>query len=735
MKKQIIFTVVAVLVLNHVARPQGFMIPIDDRIPLPDLISQKVVIDIKDQLSKVQVEQEFFNSTPTPIEGIYCFPIPKAAVVSNFSMLVDGKVLEGELLEREDAVRLYDEIVRKNIDPALLEMIDHKFFRLKVFPIQPGEQRKINLVYNQVLENNDGLVKIVHPLRGNFQFSRANPVVFRNPRPQKGAPPPRETNEEITVKISARSGLKNIYSPTHKIDVVRQSDTHARIHYQGLGDAAGDFILYYGLNDGDFGLNLLTHRDNDDDNDDDGFFMMLISPNVKIPNYKILNKDLILVLDISGSMAGDKLLQAKEALKFAINSLSSNDHFNIIAFGTEAKLFKSELVNAAQARQEALEFINRLEAKGGTNINEALLTALDMKGGRSHSPKIVFITDGLPTVGVKDVDEIRSNVKRLNKERYRIFTFGVGYDVNTQLLDGIAQDSRAVADYIEPDDDIETAISSFYNKISEPVLSALELDYGAVEVSNVYPKALPDLFRGSQLTIVGRYKNYGAAQIKLAGQFNDSKKSFTYDVSFPERNPDNPQLPQLWATRKIGFLLEQIKLNPNERERKDLITEVVELSKRYGIVTPYTAMFIHKDAPVLSDLRDKVSVDYQPAALSADVGKSAVSYSKTSRRLKEAETIDGRLLSGMKRAGDRTFVQDARGYWLDVEFNENAPALHIKYGSEAYFTLLKTYPKTAPYLALGTKVIFKFNNKFVQIDEKGLEEISTAGIKTFFANK
>jgi Ca-activated chloride channel family protein len=728
--KKIIFTI-AVLVLHQVARPQGFMIPIDERIPLPNLISQKVVIDIKDQLAKVQVEQEFLNSTQAPIEGVYCFPIPKAAVVSGFSMVVDGKVLEGELLDREDAVRLYDEIVRKNIDPALLEMIDHKFFRLKVFPIQPGEQRKINLTYNQVLENNDGLIKVVHPLRGNFQFSRANPVVFRNPRPQKGAPPQRENSEEIAVKISARGGLKNIYSPTHKIDIVRQSDTDARVHYQGRGDAAGDFILYYGLNEGDLGLNLLTHRDGDDD----GYFMMLISPNVKIPNYKILNKDLILVLDISGSMAGDKLLQAKEALKFAINNLSSNDYFNIIAFSTEAKLFKSELVNAAQARQEALEFINRLEAKGGTNINEALLTALDMKGGRSHSPKIVFITDGLPTVGVKDVDEIRSNVKRLNKERYRIFTFGVGYDVNTQLLDGIAQDSRAVADYIEPDDDIETAISSFYSKISEPVLSTLALDYGAVEVSNVYPKALPDLFRGSQLTIVGRYKNSGSAQIKLAGQFNDSKKSFTYDVNFPEQNPDNPQLPQLWATRKIGFLLEQIKLNPNERERQDLVAEVVQLSKRYGIVTPYTAIFIHEDEPILSDSRDRVILDYQPAAFNAEVGKSAVSYSKTSRRLKEAETIDGRLLSGLKRAGDRTFVQDARGYWLDVEFDEKADVLHIKYGSEAYFTLLKIYPKTAPYLALGTKVIFKFNNKFVQVDEKGVDQITAAGIKKFFANK
>lgn len=735
--KRVGFVVAIVFVLQGMSWSQGFILPVDNVEFRPTLISQHLTIDVKEQVSKVQVNQDFFNPTGSPIEGIYYFPLPKEGAVSDFTLSIDGKSLDGELLEKEEAARLYDEIVRKNIDPALLEMINHKFYRVKIFPIQPNERRKISLAYNQVLESKDGLVKIVHPLRGNVQNSistNADYLIHEAANQKAGNP---EVDEEIIVKIVAKAGLKNIYSPTHKIDFVRRSDTFARVVYRGKlnNHKASDFILYYGINDSDFGLNLLTYRAAGED----GYFMLLLSPNVKIPYHKILSKDLIFVVDVSASMAGDKLLQAKEALKFCINSLSSSDYFNIIVFSTEAKLFKKELVNAAKYKYEALDFINRIEAKGGTNINEALLTALDIKGGHRHSSKIVFITDGLPTVGIKDADEIRRNVKRLNKEKYRIFTFGVGYDVNTQLLDGMAQDSRAAADYIEPEDDLETAISSFYSKISEPVLSDLKLDYADMEVTDVFPKMLPDLFKGSQLTIVGRYKNFGETEIKLTGRLNDSESSFKYRVNFPEHSNEIPQLPQLWAARKIGFLLEQIKLNPDDRERNDLIADVVALSKRYGIVTPYTSYFIYEDESPQMTLRNQTgaaedrTLQFQLSAMNASVGKQAVSYSKTTRRLQEVETLDIKE-SPVRYIGGRSFMKDAKGYWRDLEFHEKNSVLHVKYGSEAFFMLLKQYPETASYLSLGTKVIFKFRDKFVQVDSEGLDQLTNAGIKTFFDN-
>ncbi len=738
MRKIFICAGIALLVINGSVWSQGFIIPSDNTATIPNLLSHTVEIDITDQVSKVQVEQEFFNPGKFTIEGIYYFSLPKDATVSAFSLIADGKELPGELLEKDAAARLYDEIVRKNIDPALLEMVDHKFFRVKIFPIPPGEHRNISLTYSQILSNNDGLVKLVYPLRGNFQSANVPEVFFRHQTvPQNEAISINETSEKITVKIKATTALKNIYSPTHKIEILRQSDNFARIQYAGKrrASAAGDFILYYALDDSDFGMNQLAQRDGDDD----GFFMMLISPKVKISKSGIINKELIFVLDISASMVGDKISQAKEALNFCINSLGSNEYFNIILFSTEVKLFKRELVSAASFKYEALDFINHIEAKGGTNINEALLTALDMKSNRSHSSKIVFITDGLPTVGVKDIDEIRRNIKRLNSEKFRIFTFGVGYDVNTQLLDGIAQDSRAVSDYIEPEDDIEITIGGFYSKISEPVLSALELDYGNVEVADVYPKELPDLFKGSQMTIVGRYKNPTSGDITLTGQLNEMKKSFEYSINFPKYAEDSPQLPHLWATRKIGFLLEQIKLNPNEQENKSVIAEVVDLSKKYGIVTPFTSYLINEDEfprvtqtsePWLSAGNDG---RVQFSATEASVGKTAVSYSKTSRRLQDAVTFEQKESPGIRYVGGRSFVRDS-GYWRDLEWQEPGTPLHIKYRSGAYFVLLKTLPKTAIYLAMGAKVIFKFQKKFVKIDEKGLEEMTTVGIKSFFEN-
>ena len=735
-RRPLLVAVVAILAgFNADGWSQGFIIPSDTAATMPVLISNHVMIEIKELVSAVQVDQEFSNSSERTIEGLYYFPIPHETTVSDLSFTVDGKGSQGELFEKEAASLLYDKILRRQIDPALLEMVGHDFFRVKLDPVLAKQDIKISLRYQQILKNNDGMVRLLHPFRGKWAYE--SPILLEdNAHAYKELP---AVNEEIVITISSTTAIKNIYSPTHKIDVVRKHDTYAQVYYGGerTAWAAADFVLYYGLDDVDIGLNLLAYREDGRD----GYFMILLSPKVRIPNHEILRKDLILVLDVSASMVGEKLGQAKDALRFCISSLGNNDNFNIIVFSTEAKLFKRGLVNAGQFRYEALDFINRLEAKGGTNINESLLTALDMQSGRSQSPKIVFITDGLPTVGVKDADEIRRNVKRLNRQRYRIFTFGVGYDVNTQLLDGIAQDSRAVADYIEPAEDIETAISTFYNTISDPVLSSPQLDYGSNEVEEIYPRDLPDLFKGSQLTIIGRYKNTGPSEIKLTGSLNEATRSFKYQVSLPQNADEIQQIPQLWATRKIGFLLEQIKVNHGQGNQS-LIDEIVDLSRAYGIMTPYTSVFVNEsNFPQLTQIyhepddangSDNTSVLY--SVLKASVGKPAVSYSKTSRKLQEVERLGDKNFPGIRYAGGRSFVYDSGGYWQDLEYGESEGTVHIKYRSEAYFRLLKEYPKTARYLSLGPKIIFRFNNKFVQIDEKGLQEPPENGIKELFKN-
>ncbi|MFQ5865648.1 MAG: VIT domain-containing protein [bacterium] len=728
---------ICVIIFSANGLAQGFIIPVDDiqsdnRV-VPILRSHNVQVSIRDQAAQVDVEQTFSNPGKTPLEGIYYFPVPKDAAVSDFAIYVNGKRVQGELLEREEARRIYIDIVRKKIDPALLEFVDCKLFRAKIFPIPPNKNRRVTLQYNELLKSKQGLIKFLYPLRGDIKAERAIVVDPRHLRYDHDESDS-NTSQVINVKLHSSIAIKNIYSPSHKIEVLRKSDYLALISYEGKRQAdSDDFILYYGLEQSDFGVNLMTYRM---DRDKDGYFMLLISPKVKIPGYKILNKDVIFVLDVSGSMAGEKIHQAKEALKFCINNLKKKDRFNIITFGVEPKLFQKTFVNAANYRQQALEFLNRIETKGGTNINEALLTALDMHGGSSQSETVVFITDGLPTVGVTDVAEILKNVKRLNVHDFRIFTFGVGYDVNTLLLDGIAKNSHAVSDYIEPHEDIEVAISSFYEKISHPVLSSLELDFGDIAVNETYPKELPDLFKGGQLTIIGKYENSDKTYLTLSGQLSNVRKIFEYALDFPELDEENEFLPRLWATRKIGYLLEQIRLNGENQELKEAI---IELSKAFGIVTPYTSYLVHEDdfIPLAHISSDETylslgSSPFDATALPEPVGKKAVAYSRTLRKLREAEAADLINSRIIRHVWGRNFILDKNGYWTDFEFDTGQKITHIKYGSEVYFQLLKLYPEIRKFFSLGEKVIFKFKGKFINVGDRGIENLTEEELINFF---
>ena len=733
---------------------QGIIMPTDNVLIretiLPRLISHKVQVDIQNQAATVEVEQVYLNPGNSTIEGIYYFPLTDGAMVSNFAMYVNGKRLEGEIIEKEEAIKLYEDIVRKRIDPALLEFVNHKLYCAKIFPISPKEQQKITLKYSEILKNNNSFVKFLYPLRGKIQEERPIPGMPANYREavsyekvkENGSNNRKsmlEVSQIIAVELHSAIAIKNIYSPSHKIDISQRSDYLATVSYEGKSNfETSDFILYYGLDENYFGVNLLTHRSSQKE---EGFFMLLMSPKVKIPKYQILDKDVVFVLDVSGSMAGDKIEQAKEALKYCINNLGKKDRFNIITFSTEAKLFRQNLVNALEFRKHAWKFLERIKAKRGTNINEALLTALDMKGDDGRSRGIVFITDGLPTVGITDVRQIRKNIARLNINQFRIFTFGVGYDVNTLLLDGIAQDSHAAADYIEPIENIENTISSFYEKISSPVISSLDLDFETIEVSGMYPKELPDLFKGSQITVMGRYKNFGEIDLRLSGQMSKELRSFEYRVKFPQIAQDNEFLPRLWATRKIGYLMEQIKLSSENKELRD---EIVDLSKKYGVVTPYTSYLVLEDQETqlvrLPDggsnnlFENFVDIVYGSLSLSESVGKQAVISSKASRKLKEAEAVDLFKSNHVRHLGNRTFVLDQEGYWTDLEFKPSEKSLNIKYASEAYFRLLKTYPKTVKLLSLGRKVIFKSKDKFIKVDEAGKEKITQAELNNYFSN-
>ncbi len=680
--------------------------------------SVKITTKIEAQVATTRIEQVFENETPYRLEGSYFFPIPESASISDFAIYDGDKRMAAEIVEKDKARRTYNEIVRRQIDPGLLEYAGKDLFQASVFPIEPRSTKKIELTYSQVLKNEGGTVSYRYELGSG-----------RRIQPQ----PIREI--AASVEITSPIDLKNIFSPSHKISISRDGERRARLSFEGKGeDTQRDFLLYYSLSEKDFGVSLLTYREPAKD----GYFLMLISPKSNLGEQQRVAKDIIFVLDTSGSMSGEKIDKARAALKFGVESLDARDRFNIISFSGEEHLMKASLIEAnATGKQTGLKFIENLRAEGGTNINDALVAAFKQFTSAERPAMIVFLTDGLPTVGPTDLKQILKNVAGANPGNVRLFSFGVGYDVNTNLLDKLSADNRGVSDYIEPQEDLEIKVSNFFARVNYPVLSDLKLDFGEVETDLMYPRALGDLFKNSQLVIVGRYKNSASsATIRLTGKVGARDEVFTFArQSFPEEHSDNAFLGRLWGTRRVGYLLEQVRLNGENRELKD---EIIKLGTRYGIVTPYTSFLVTEDnkdiVRLTMPIEQRRALDSMKARAPGSIGggtgdnrgrsvveatgESAVVYSKAENEMKESARIANpeSYFTSVRSAGEKTFQLKGEE-WIDTEFNESSvlPRVEVQFGSEAFFNLIAKQPKLAEFFSLGKKITVVFKGKVYRV--------------------
>jgi Ca-activated chloride channel homolog len=568
-----------VLVWTGSVQAHGLLIPEEKALPPLAMLNHKVSITIDDQVTTTRVEQTFRNHTDRQLEATYVFPVPKGASVNKFTMWIDGKPTSGELVEADKARNIYTSIVRRTQDPGLLEYIGNNLLQMKVFPVPARGDQKVALSYSCVAVKDGNLVEYTYPLKNDGKATA--------------------TLEEfsITATIKSQHGVTNVYSPTHAITLKRKSDNEVTVAFdrsQGLLDK--DFQMFYSTSDKDIGLTTLTHRPLSNEK---GYFSLLINPKYSIAKEYQVPRDMILVLDTSGSMRGLKMEQARNALKYCLKNLDSKDRFALINFATSVNKYRDKLQDASTEQLDnARKWVDELEATGGTAINDALAAALDYRtkdDGRSFT--VVFFTDGQPTIGETNLDKIMKNTMDKNSANTRIFTFGVGDDVNATFLDQLAEKTRALSTYVRPAEDIEVKVSGLYSKISNPVLTNLKLTAtNDISLSEVYPVELPDLFHGGQLVVFGRYSGKGPSAIKLTGLVGKETREFVYELTFPEKTGDDKNfVEQVWARRKVGYLLDQIRANG---EKKELVDETVLLAKKYGITTPYTSWLIVPDAPV-----------------------------------------------------------------------------------------------------------------------------------------
>lgn len=752
MKRLLLLMILVACVLLCAGRAPALsiLLPVEEQLPPLDLKSQSIEVTIEETLARTTIEQVFANPYPRPIEGVFLLTLPEDAQVTDFVMEINGERVHAAVLGADEARRTYMEIVRRVRDPGLLEYVNERTFRVRVFPIPASGEMPVEVSFAQPLKR-----------EGDY-FTYELPGV--GPRV-----PSRETDAKLRVDLKWRETIGSVYSPTHPIDTeMSEGGTAATVSVPDYrASAAQPFRLSVAPARKGVGLYLLAERPSGDES---GTFMLSIDPPREGEGAAPLPKTVTFVLDVSGSMNEEgKIAKARDALVQALGGLAAEDFVNIITFSTGVDSWKSEPVAAtAENIRAAQDFVRGIRANGGTNIGEAMRRAL---GQSSPLPfhQIVFLTDGRPTVSVTDPHLLLRQLEEENSTGLRFFTVGFGYDVNVRLLDDIAAATNALPTYIEPQEDIEVKVGALYDSIAYPVMTNLALSFGDAPVFDVYPPELPDLFKGRELRVFGRYREAGAQEVVLTGMMNKTEVRQEYALEFPESTAGRDSgIAALWARRKVGYLLDEIRRNGESQELRD---EIVALAEKHNLVTPYTSYLIVDDAEMPATrltgrvdtiLRDREFLATLPtpapdqrqitALMSAILREDdeaaprgyapqsgTVSRGSISRlQAGEAEMLRSRAIIGMKSAetnaagsvvsgvrmvdGDK-FVFGASG-WVQQDIAAELKTVEVAFLSDAYFALIERFPEKSRALSLGERVTLVINGVRVAIGDKGIESAS-----------
>ena len=764
------------------ARADGFVIvhPQPD-VPDPEQLAVRyhdVEIEIHDQVAQVHIDQVFRNLNPREVEGEYIFPVPDGAAVSDFVLWVEGQPIHAEAMDAQQARRLYEDIVRRQKDPALLEYAGRELYRARIYPFPAHGERRVELRYDQLITREAGLCKLVYPL-STEKFSS---------RPLESA--------TVTIDLKTDRPVRNAYCPSHAVDVEYLGSRHVRVSWEATGTRPDrDLVFYYSLAEEAFDLRLVPYRPH---LGEDGYFMMLASMggDDRVP---VQSKDVVFVVDRSGSMEGQKIEQAREALLYCLQHLGPEDRFNVVSFSGSVESFARDLVPASRSEiEQALTFTRHLHAAGGTNISGALEEALAGSFSRGRPGFIVFLTDGLPTRGERDpvailrqVAEFNGNPwrddehpwrdrrswKRRTETQVRIFPFGVGYDVGATFLSQLADENGGAPTYVRPSEDLKRVVQGFYDQVAHPVMTGIQIELAGARLLDPQPSTLPDIFRGRQLVLFGRYDGEGPVELTLRGRVGTREKTYHLRTELPRRERENEFVGRLWAIRKVGSLLREIQLYGEERE---LVATVTDLGLRFGIGTPYTSFLVDEEdhvpryaqerPPQPSPDRDKRGWSFPllgglglamgsppPSAVDGALigdapaaphdapqgagngsassplmvtGQTAFETSREVERMLSAKSEEdllsasGRHASAREAAArhvaGRTFRRmDERWVQVDCppEVLTDPDAGHrLTFGSEAYFELLRRHPELATVFALGDRVVFELDGQWYRTE-------------------
>lgn len=723
--RRLLLTLFALALGAAPAAAQGWIEIERPRIPLPNnpnivRVSSEVRTTIDGRVARVEVEERFRNAGGGLAEGSYLYPLPGEAVFQNFSLWMGDQELRGEMMNADQARGIYEEIVRRQKDPALLTLAGHGLVRAQVFPIQPGETRKVVLRYTQLLDRAGDALRVRYALgkrggeAGSWKLALPDEESYGTP-----------------------------YSPTHQLSTSRNN---GRLEISVDTRTGGDVELLLPLRRGLVGTSVLTNAPGGED----GYLMLLVAPPQREQG-PVVPRDLSLVVDVSGSMSGQKLEQAKAALRQALGTLNSEDRFRLIAFSSGVRSFREGFTPATGPNlREAREFVDALQADGGTNISGALDAVLGNSVSEERLQLVIFLTDGVPSVGEQNPDRIAAQAGgRIG--RARVFTVGVGHDVNTYLLDRLSKEGRGSAEYVAPDADVEVAVGNLVGKLRRPALVNLRVVESPVEFRDLTPGTLPDLFFGEEMVVFGRYHGTGRGRVIIEGERNGRRERFTAEANFPGVSSANEFIPKLWASRRIGDLTRQIRL---EGASDGLIREVRDLGLRYGILTEYTSYLVQEPNQVAVRLEDRRDLSANgsgavmaqrmaPAAAPvAQTGKVAFDRAKESGQLSQAASLAEadvaaetkfealRSSDELKRVGSRVFRKD-KDVWTDIAHADTLRVLTVAPFSPAYFAVVRAIPELTSSLQVDTPVLVAGKKASIKVASGGKEKLSDSELQEF----
>lgn len=669
------------------------------------------------------------NPHPRVQESVVLVPVPPGATVKFLELDgVEGR-LEGQVLPKDEARRIYDNIVRQVRDPALLEFVGNGLIQTSVFPVPARGHATVKIIYEELLP------------AGAEPDGR---IDYHLPRTESA-----DSTIPWTINLSWKlaGGHAALYSPSHPVEFRRTDGETATLTLSGQ-IAPGPFRLSSMPAKTDaLAGSIFLHPG---DQGDDGTFLMLLAPPPADQN-EVIPRELTLVIDRSGSMAGETMDQTRAAALQVVEGLDDGERFNIISYNEAATpLFDAPRAKDAETTRLAREFIAAIRVSGGTNIHGALMKALEPGPAEGFLPVVLFMTDGIPTIGETGEMAIREAVKAANRHNQRIFTFGVGTQINTPLLSRLADDSRATATYILPSEDVELKVVGVFRRLAGPLVESPEFSVTRPDgtpapgvVTDLVPSTLPDFFAGELQVVLGRFTTNEPVRLVVRGRRAGGKAVETVVTLDPSKaTADHSHVPRLWATRRIAVLTDALRdlgaagspgaaqeVSPQDPRARELVDEIVRLSLRYGVMTEYTS-FLAVESTQLTDaagIRRRAESSFG-RALNERSGAGAFSQEWNSQRAREATVVERdqvlmegtdlaqNRIEGVRQVADKTFFR-REGAWVDAEVVADGPVTDVAIDSPEFGELVDRLiaSNRQSALALGENTIINESGRQYRI--------------------